>query len=49
MKRSHGRHGGNQGRNHRNEAEQAKGRGMADSLSVARAQDEADGHTSGKA
>lgn len=50
MKSSHGRHGGNQGKTDKHEAEQArpKGGGMGDSLSVARDQDEAEGHTSGK-
>ncbi|MDV3258433.1 MAG: hypothetical protein LOX97_11800 [Sphingomonas sp.] len=49
MKSSQGRHGGNQGRNDRNEAEQARGHKMANSLSVARDRDEVEGHTSGKA
>ncbi|HEY0629091.1 MAG TPA: hypothetical protein VGD23_07160 [Sphingomicrobium sp.] len=48
MKNSHGRHGGNQGKTDRHEAQQDKSRGMAESLSGARDQDEAEGHTSGK-
>jgi hypothetical protein len=49
MKTSHGRHGGNQGKTDKHEAEQARSKGgMGDSLSVARDQDEAEGHTSGK-
>ena len=48
MKSSHGRHGGNQGKTDKNEAEQVKGRGMAESLSGARDRDEAEGRTSGK-
>ncbi len=52
MKTSHGRHGGNQGRTDRNEAEQAKRQGElntdVDSLTRTRDQDEAEGHTSGK-
>ena len=48
MKTSHGRHGGNQGKNDKHEAEQARGRGMAESLSGTREENEAEGHTSGK-
>lgn len=50
MKSSHGRHGGNQGKTDKHEAEQAKarGQGMAASLSGVRDEDEAEGHTSGK-
>ena len=48
MKTSHGRHGGNQGKTDKHEAEQARSRGMAESLSGARDQNEAEGHTSGK-
>ena len=49
MKSSHGRHGGNQGKTDKHEAEQAKARGGVEaSLSGAREQDEAEGHTSGK-
>jgi len=52
MKNSQGRHGGNQGRTDRNEAEQAKkNAGLntdTDSLTRERDQDEAEGHTSGK-
>lgn len=48
MKSSHGRHGGNQGKTDKHEAEQARGRGMAESMSGARDRDEAEGHTSGK-
>ena len=48
MKSSHGRHGGNQGKTDKHEAEQAKDRGMAESLSGGRDRDEAEGHTSGK-
>jgi len=50
MKTSQGRHGGNQGRTDKHEAEQAKARGggMAESLSGTRNQDEAEGRTSGK-
>ena len=48
MKSSHGRHGGNQGKTDKHKAEQAKDRGMAESLSGARDRDEAEGHTSGK-
>lgn len=48
MKNSDGRHGGSQGKTDRHEAEQTKDRGMAASLSGARDQDQAEGHTSGK-
>ena len=48
MKTSHGRHGGNQGKTDKHEAEQARSRGTAASLSGARDQGEAEGHTSGK-
>jgi hypothetical protein len=48
MKSSHGRHGGNQGKTDRSEAEQAKHRGLAESLSGVRDKDEAEGHISGK-
>jgi hypothetical protein len=48
MKTSHGRHGGNQGKTDKHEAERAKARGMGESLSGARDHDEAEGHTSGK-
>ena len=48
MKSSHGRHGGNQGKTDKHEAEQAKARGPAASLSGARDEDEAQGHTSGR-
>ena len=48
MKRSQGRHGGNQGKIDRHEAEQARGQGVAASLSGARDRDKAEGHTSGK-
>lgn len=48
MKSSHGRHGGNRGKTDKHEAEQAKSRGMAESLSETRDRDEAEGHTSGK-
>ena len=48
MKGSHGRHGGNQGKTDKHEAEQAKARGMAESLSGGRDEDEAEGHTSGR-
>ena len=48
MKSSHGRHGGNQGKTERHEAEQAKQPGMAESLSGTRDQDEAEGRTSGR-
>lgn len=48
MKNSHGRHGGNQGKTDRHEAEQARRQGLADSLSGKRDADEAEGHTSGK-
>ena len=48
MKRSHGRHGGNQGKTDRHEAEQDQDQGPAASLSGTRNQDEAEGHTSGK-
>ena len=48
MKSSHGRHGGNRGKIDKHEAEQAKARGLAESLSGARDEDEAEGHTSGR-
>ena len=48
MKNSHGRHGGNQGKTDRHEAEQVRHKGFAESLSGARDEDEAEGHTSGK-
>ena len=48
MRTSHGRHGGNNGRNDKLEAEQAKQPGLGESLSGGRDQDEAQGHTSGK-
>ena len=50
MKNSHGRHGGNQGRTDKHEAEQAKSKsgGMGDSLSGAREENDVEGHTSGK-
>ncbi len=52
MKSSEGRHGGNQGRTDRYEAEQAKrNAGLntnVDSLTRERDQHEAEGHTSGK-
>ena len=52
MKNGEGRHGGNQGRTDRNEAEQAKQQAGhntdVDSLTRTRDQDEAEGHTSGK-
>lgn len=48
MKSSHGRHGGNQGKTDKHEAEQANHRGLGESLSGTRDQDEAEGHTSGK-
>ena len=48
MKSSDGRHGGNQGKTDKHEAEQAKDRGMAESLSGTRDKDEAEGRTSGK-
>jgi hypothetical protein len=48
MKSSHGRHGGNRGRTDKHEADQARSGGMAESLSGARDQEEAEGHTSGK-
>ena len=48
MKSSHGRHGGNQGKTDRNEAEQSKQSGLAESLSGSRDQDETEGRTSGK-
>ena len=48
MKSSHGRHGGNQGKTDTQEAEQARKGGTAESLSGARDQDKAEGHTSGK-
>ena len=48
MKSSDGRHGGNQGKTDKHEAEQDKQRGLAESLSGARDRDEAEGHTSGK-
>ncbi len=47
MKSSHGRHGGNQGKTDKHEAEQTKARGTAASLSGARDEDETQGHTSG--
>ena len=48
MKSSHGRHGGNQGKTDKHEADQAKARGTAASQSGARDEDEAEGRTSGK-
>ena len=45
MQSGHGRHGGNQGKTDKHEAED---RGMAESLSGGRDRDEAEGHTSGK-
>ena len=48
MKSTHGRHGGHAGETDKHEVEQAKSRGMAESLSGARNQDETEGHTSGK-
>jgi hypothetical protein len=48
MKTSHGRHGGNQGKTDKHEAEQARHSGLAESLSGTRDKDEAEGHTSGK-
>jgi hypothetical protein len=48
MKSSDGRHGGNRRTSDKHEAEQAKGRGLAHSLSGARDRNEAEGHTSGK-
>jgi hypothetical protein len=48
MKSNHGRHGGNQGKTDRDEAEQARRRGLGESLGGTRDRDEAEGHTSGK-
>ena len=48
MKNSDGRHGGNRGKTDKHEAEQARSRGMAASLSEGRDRDEKEGHTSGK-
>jgi len=50
MKKSEGRHGGNQGRNDRHEAEQGKDAVRntdVDSLRRSREQEKAEGHTSG--
>ena len=48
MKSSDGRHGGNQGKTDKHEAEQARDSGLAESLSGTRDKDEAEGRTSGK-
>lgn len=48
MRKSHGRHGGNQGKTDRHEAEQSKDRGLGASLAGIRDEDEAEGHPSGK-
>ena len=48
MKSSHGRHGGNQGKTDKHEAEQARRGGTAESISGSRDRDEVEGHTSGK-
>lgn len=48
MENSHGRHGGNQGKTDKHEAEQAKRSGLAESLSGSRDKNETEGRTSGK-